>query len=100
MKRLFISQPMGGRTDKEILKEREVAIQAAIQFLGEDVEVIDSFFVGADMNKPLAYLGESLKMMANADVVYFAPGWRDARGCNVEHLCCIYYGIPTIGEID
>ena len=45
MKRLFISQPMKGKTDEDILKERELAIKLAKQHLGEEeVEVIDSFF--------------------------------------------------------
>lgn len=43
MKKLFISQPMRGKTDDEILAERSNAIQAAKDSLGEPVEVIDSF---------------------------------------------------------
>ena len=41
MKKLFISQPMRGKTDEEIFAERANAIQGAQEFLGEDVEVID-----------------------------------------------------------
>ena len=44
MKKLFISQPMRGKTDEEILAERADAVQAARDALGEEVEVIDSFF--------------------------------------------------------
>lgn len=44
MKKLFISQPMKGKTDEEILKERETAIKQAEELLKEPVEVIDSFF--------------------------------------------------------
>lgn len=44
MKKLFISQPMKGKTDDEILAEREKAIKSAERQLGEPVEVIDSFF--------------------------------------------------------
>ena len=47
MKKLFISQPMGGKTDEEILTERDVAIKAAEELLREPVEVIDSFFQSA-----------------------------------------------------
>lgn len=75
MKKLFISQPMRGRTDEEILAERERAIRIAEKQVGEPVEVIASFFqsVPADA-KPLWYLGESLKLLATADVAYFAKG--------------------------
>ena len=38
MKKIFISQPMNGKTDKEILEQREIAITAAEHFLGEPVE--------------------------------------------------------------
>lgn len=97
MKKLFISQPMRGKTDEEILAERADAVQAARDALGEEVEVIDSFFQSAPADaKPLWFLGESLKMLARADIAYFAPGWRDARGCKIEHACADAYGIHHI----
>lgn len=56
MKKLFISQPMKGKTDDEILAEREKAIKSAERQLGEPVEVIDSFFQSAPADaKPLEY---------------------------------------------
>lgn len=42
VKKLFISQPMQGKTNEEIYKERNVAIEKASELLGEPVEVIDS----------------------------------------------------------
>ena len=51
MKKLFISQPMKDKTDAEILAVREQAIQSAKNLLGEDVEVIDSFFQDAPLNR-------------------------------------------------
>lgn len=97
MKRLFISQPMRGKTDAEILAERENAIQAAKDSLGEDVEVIDSFFKDAPADgRPLWFLGKSLELLSTADIAYFAPGWGAARGCRIEHTCAIEYGIHTI----
>lgn len=39
MKKLFISQPMRGKTDEEILAERKKAIESAERNLGEPVEV-------------------------------------------------------------
>lgn len=96
MAKLFISQPMKGKTDEEILQEREAAIRAAKEIAGEDVEVLDSFFQGADLTKPLEYLGESIKVLAQADIAYFAPGWRKARGCKIEHECATQYGVRCI----
>ena len=45
--KLFISQPMRGKTDEEILEERNKAVQHVKDALGEDIEVIDSFFTGS-----------------------------------------------------
>lgn len=97
MKKLFISQPINGKTDEEILGEREKAIKEASEKLGEDVELIDSFFAGAPEDaKPLWYMGQSLIKLAEADIAYFAKGWQDYRGCNIEHRCAVDYGIPCI----
>lgn len=97
MKKLFISQPMKGKTNDEILAEREAAVRAAVDLLGEEVEVIDSFFQDAPAYaKPLWFLGKSIELLSTADVAYFAPGWNKARGCLIEHECCEAYGVIHI----
>lgn len=99
MKRLFISQPMKGKTDEEIMTVREKAIESAKNMLGEPVEVIDSFFQSAPVDaKPLWYLAKSLELLATAEVAYFASGWDDFRGCKIEHTCAIEYGIDVIED--
>lgn len=97
--KLFISQPMRGKTDEEILKERERAVEKVQSQVGEKVEVIDSFFQSAPVNaKPLWFLGKSLELMSDADVVYFVKGWEDFRGCKIENICAREYGIEVIEE--
>lgn len=97
MKKLFISQPMRGKTDEEILAERKKAIESAERNLGEPVEVIDSFFQNAPADaRPLWFLGKSLELLSTADIAYFAKGWEDARGCRIENQCAIEYGIEVI----
>ena len=97
MKKLFISQPMKGKTNVEIKKEREEAIRCAKEMMSDEVEVIDSFFENAPAEaKPLWYLGESLKLLSTADVAFFATGWKNARGCKIEHTCAQQYGINII----
>lgn len=99
MKRLFISQPMKGKSDEEILTARIEAIQSAEKNLGEPVEVIDSFFQNAPADaRPLWFLAKSLELLSTADVAYFAPGWEDARGCRIENTCAIEYGIDVIED--
>lgn len=99
MKKLFISQPMRGKTDEEILTVREKAIKSAERQLGEPVEVIDSFFQSVPVDvKPLWYIGESIKLLAEADVAYFVKGWSEFRGCRIENTCAVEYGIPVIED--
>ena len=100
MKKIFISQFMKDKTDEQILRERKAAIEKAEEILGEPVEVIDSFFQemgapnGAD--RALWILGESLKLLSTADIACFASGWESGRGCKIEYLCAVEYGIGII----
>ena len=99
MKKLFISQPMNGKTIDEILAVREKAIASAKRELGEEVEVIDSFFKDAPVDaKPLWYLAKALELLSTADVAFFAKGWEEARGCRIENTCAIEYGIELVIE--
>lgn len=97
MKKLFISQPMRGLSDTEILEAREKAIRLAQEKLGEQVEVIDSFFQNTPIEaEPLWLLGKSIELLSVADVAYFGEGWENARGCKLEYQCATEYGIETI----
>lgn len=99
MKKLFISQPMRGKTEEEIMAVREKAIASAYRHFEEKPEVIDSYFKEAPVDaNPLWYLAKSLELLSTADVVYFAEGWEDARGCRIENTCAIEYGIDVIED--
>lgn len=90
--KLFISQPMKGKTDEQVLEERNQAIN--LFTLGcDNVEVIDSFFKNAPAQAtPLWFLGESIKLLGAADVVYFCKDWQKYNGCTIEHECAVRYG--------
>ena len=97
MKKLFISQPMRGKTDEQILLERAKAIQKAKVEIGEEVEVIETFYTDFSNDaKPLEYLARSIQDLAMADIAYFVKGWQEARGCRIEHECAVQYGIDRI----
>ncbi len=90
---IFISQPMGGRSDDEINAERRRVIELARQQFGE-VDALETFFDDfGPAAKPLDYLARSIEFLAKADVAIFAPGWQAARGCRIEHQCALEYGI-------
>lgn len=94
--KVFISQPMNGKTNDEIIEERNILIGKAKDRYG-DVEIIDSFFKDAPHNaKPLWFLAKSLELLASADVAYFAKDWDKARGCKIENQCAVEYGIETV----
>lgn len=102
MKKLFISQPMRGLTDKEILQEREKIRIRAEQVIGEPIELINSFIdeYPGEINKsiPVWYLGKSIQFLSQADIAYFGGDWRNARGCKIEHEIASAYGIKIIEE--
>lgn len=92
--KLFISQPMKNRDSKDIIEERKALTQYSKDKLCEiRLEVIDSYDANMDhTHEPLFYLGEMIKMMADADVVVFAKDWHHYNGCCIEHECAVRYG--------
>lgn len=98
MKKIFISQPMSGRSEYSILEERQKIMQYAASLSDEPVEEIPSF-ITEDIeakHRSVAYLAESIRLLADADMAFFAHGWALARGCCIEHEICIQYGIPVV----
>ena len=67
MKKLFISQPMRGLTDEEILKVRLEIKNRAEKTIGEPVEFIDSFSedfpIEIYISIPVWYLGKSINII-------------------------------------
>lgn len=102
MKKVFISQPMRGLTDEEILKERDRIKKNIKDILEEDVEIIDSFLQDypGEINKhiPVWYLGKSIQLLSQADIAYFGGDWKNTRGCQIEHEIAIKYEIKIIEE--
>lgn len=64
-------KPMNGLSDEDVLKERDRAIKCAKKQLGEDVEVLDSYFTEDEpegVNSGLWWLGKSIELLAQAAV--------------------------------
>lgn len=101
MIKVFISQPMRGKTDEEILKKISEAIEKVKDIVNEDVKLIDSFIEDDPKyikNTSLWYLGRSIEFLSDADVAYFTNDWKEARGCKIEHECAKAYGVPIVYE--
>lgn len=97
MRKLFVSLPMHGFSDKEIrfrmIRLREKAEEAC----DESFELIDTFmkdFKATGKHPRLDYLGDSIRLMRDADFIYFANNWSGANGCRIEMEIAKTYGIP------
>lgn len=99
----MLSQPMEGKTDEEIAKNRGFA-EHWLDALG--YEVVDTLFdfdaeyLSMELveNEPLYYLAKSIEAMSKCDAVYFCEGWENARGCRIEHEAAKAYGLDIIYE--
>lgn len=95
MTKVFISQPMQGKTDEEIRQTRAMDIEF-IKTIYPDAEIIDSFLPeSAPKNSRAAVykLGQSIQLLAEADVLFLSKGWEQYRGCKIEQSVAVAYGI-------
>ena len=51
---------------------------------------------GSKSSQHLLGRAADIEFLAKADVAIFAPGWKNARGCRIEHQCAEDYGIPVM----
>ena len=93
---------MRGLTDEEFLKAWDEIKNRAEKIIGEPLELINSFFEDypGEIIKsiPVWYLGKSIQLLSQADFVYFAGDWRNARGCKIEYEIVNAYWIKVIIE--
>ena len=100
MPKVFISQPMKGKTTAQIVAERESVVNQ-LESLG--YTVMDSVIKTppADVASERVWcLGESLKMLSTCDCIFFMKGWEGATGCRIEEMVARNYGISCMTDID
>lgn len=106
MKKAMISQPMAGKTEKEIIDTREKAIKLLRE---KGYEIVNTLFTDKWYSKeamlergviqiPLCFLAKSLENMILCHTVYFCKGWENARGCRIEHEAAVEYGLEILYE--
>ena len=94
--KVMISQPMNGRNQEEIKKERQDIIE---KFNKMHIEVINTLFneeAPDGCNVAVYYLGKSISAMKDIDALYMCNGWREARGCQIEYEVAMKYGIKIL----
>lgn len=102
----MLSQPMAGKTEEEIVVTRERAIKALQEKGYEVINILftDEWYSKEKMEErgvvqiPLCFLAKSLENMSLCDVAYFCKGWRQARGCRIEHEVAKAYGLTVLYE--
>ena len=110
-KNIFISQPMTGKSEEEILATRQEAIDKIHQLFDADgdvqVNIIDSYIddatrkhfeehVSDAINWDIYWLSQSLQKLALANTIWLCDGWEYSKGCNVELECAIQYGLDIV----
>lgn len=109
-KNIFISQPMTGKSEEEILATRQKEIDKIHQLFdadGVEINIIASYIddatrkhfeehVSDDINWDIFWLSQSLERLAMADIIWLCEGWEYSKGCNVELECAIQYGLVVV----
>lgn len=97
MIKVFISQPMRGKTYEQVMKERLELVELFESSKEQPVMVIDSVFRDFEPDTPpLVYIAESIRLLSDADILVMMPGWEKANGCVIERECALRYGIPIV----
>lgn len=94
--RIMLSQPMKGKTEDEIKKEREQLIKL---FAEKNIIVADTLFddvVPDYINAGVYYLGKSLIELSRVDALFMCDGWENARGCRIEKEVAEEYGVKIL----
>ena len=102
----MLSQPMAGRTDEAIQTTRANALKVLEKKGYEIVNTLftDEWYGQEKMEErgvvqvPLCFLAKSLENMSLCHAAYFCKGWKNARGCRIEHEAAKAYGLEIIYE--
>jgi len=96
--KVFISMPMKAKSTEQV----KVEMQKVFGYIKEklpEAELIDSIIDDADRNIALKgddvgiwYLGKSILLLSEADIVFFVNGWDQYRGCSIEREIAKKYG--------
>lgn len=100
MKKLFISCPMKGRTEENIRKSMEKMHKIAELVFDQELEVIPTYIehkLVETTNDAVWYLGESIKLMSQADYFIGISYSHGFKGCLIENAVAHEYGIPHYG---
>jgi len=100
--KVFISQKTNGRTPEEVSSERELVVDKIRKDYGESTIILNVFNKASPpnikMNIPVWYLSESIKILSDADMIYFVNGSLSERGVLILKEIARIYGIMVVVE--
>lgn len=90
--------PMKAKSTGQVRVEMEKVFKFIKTKLPE-AKLIDSIIDGADKKIALKgddigiwYLGKSIQLLSEADIVFFVNDWKEFRGCSIERDIAGKYG--------
>lgn len=107
--KVFISQAMNGRSEEEILNEREKVVKI-LEIIkdtlkrrsraeDDSIEILDTYFTDDEpegvKQSGIYWLGKSMELLSQADIcIFINKHYEKFRGCYLEYLVCEKYFIP------
>lgn len=117
--KIFISQPMTGLDEEDILFTRAKEKAKARLMFGDDVEFAPSYVSDSTrmkveqhsdrtdrVNWDMYWLVHSLQFLCTCDILWLVEGWQDSKGCQIEREVAelygldVYYPTPNYEELE
>lgn len=100
LKKLFICQPIYGLTEEDVYDVRMTILD--VMSGGEDIkDLFEPLYTYkypemTENNGYLWHIGRQIQDLEKADLVVFAPGWRNCKECLAVFDICNLYNVDYI----
>lgn len=103
--KIFISMGMKSKSTEQVRQEMN-KVFVEIQKDLPNVVLIDSVIDNADKEIAIKgnsisiwYLGKSLELMSEANLVFFINDWENYKGCKIERMVAEKYGKLCVNKV-
>lgn len=90
---------MNNLSEVEVRKQFDEASIKVRELLGETAICVNAYTdlePTGNVNRGIAYMEYSLRVMAPCDYIYLADGWDRSPGCLIEKLVAETYGLSIL----
>lgn len=96
--KVYLSHPYGRKLKNKIHAEGIAKLYREIWAAeGADHEIVNPIVELQDESKKNTepqMIALAIDLMRQCDAVIFAPGWKESRGCRMEHMAAFADGMP------